>query len=150
MWALITLLYASTVLGIETNIGGKEVTITLHRTNTGEELPVTASALEPELAKALSMRSTRVSQDTSTTSNWCGVAVYNPNDDPTTQFTQVTGTWTIPTVSLRSGQTNNDQPSIAQWIGIDGGGPCSTGLLQGGTVSQVFFLHLGSKSLKLI
>lgn len=120
-------------------VQGLDYTVKLTRSN-GEELPVKVRELEPEMAAALGRRQSKMKmegRDVSTTTNWCGAAVYNPNDDPTTEFTQVVGTWTVPAISLRDGQTIDNQPSIAQWIGIDGGGPCSSGLLQGGTASQV-------------
>lgn len=124
---------------LTTTIDGVDVTIKLTRDN-GEELPVQIRELEPEMAAALDRRqSLKTRRGVSTTENWCGAAVYNPNDDPTTQFTQVVGTWVIPSISLRDGQTIDNQPSIAQWIGIDGGGPCASGLLQGGTASQVSY-----------
>ena len=69
----------------------------------------------------------------SSSSNWCGMANVTP---PSGYWTNVEGVWNVPQISLRSGQTNANQPSIAQWVGIDGDG-CGTGLIQGGTVSEV-------------
>jgi hypothetical protein len=141
--SLLTSVLLSEVLAASPDyvIGGQEVNIKLTGPD-GQELPVQLTELPASMKEALSRRKgapsqqTGVQDDVSTTTNWCGSAVYNPNDDPTTEFIQVTGDWTVPTISLRSGQTVDDQPSIAQWIGIDGGGDCATGLLQGGTVSQ--------------
>jgi len=65
-----------------------------------------------------------------TSSNWCGAA-----QTTTGSFKSVVGTWTIPSISLRSGQTNSDEPSIAQWVGIDGYSDQS--LIQGGTLTQI-------------
>jgi hypothetical protein len=67
-------------------------------------------------------------------SNWCGLANTNP---PSGVWKNVWGGWVVPTVSLRSGQTDSQEPSIAQWVGIDGIGGCNGGLIQGGTVSYV-------------
>jgi hypothetical protein len=62
-----------------------------------------------------------VPNTTATTSpNWSGYVATTPNDS----VTYVTGTWTVPTVTATSGNTD----SFA-WVGIDGYG--------GGTVEQV-------------
>ncbi|KAJ6552972.1 concanavalin A-like lectin/glucanase domain-containing protein, partial [Mycena capillaripes] len=59
-------------------------------------------------------------------SNWCGVAVTGPG------FTSIIGTWTVPTLSLRSAASES---ALAQWVGIDGFSDSS--LIQGGTVSEI-------------
>ncbi|KAJ7024954.1 peptidase G1 [Mycena alexandri] len=71
----------------------------------------------------------RASAATVQSSNWCGAAVTG------TGFTSVVGTWTVPTLSLRSGQSANSEPALAQWVGIDGFSDSS--LIQGGTLSQI-------------
>ncbi|KAH8892469.1 concanavalin A-like lectin/glucanase [Thozetella sp. PMI_491] len=63
-------------------------------------------------------------------SNWCGAA-----QTTTGTFKSVVGSWKVPTISLRSGQTNSQQPSIAQWVGIDGFS--NSALIQGGTLTQI-------------
>lgn len=68
-----------------------------------------------------------------TTGNWCGLA---DNSPPSGTWKSVVGGWVVPDVSLRSGQTASEEPSICQWVGIDGYS-CSTGLIQGGTVSEI-------------
>ncbi|KUL82435.1 hypothetical protein ZTR_11201 [Talaromyces verruculosus] len=55
---------------------------------------------------------------------------------PSGYWTNGEGIWNVLHISLRSGQTNTNQPSIAQWVGIDGDG-CGTGLIRGGTVSEI-------------
>jgi hypothetical protein len=69
------------------------------------------------------------------TANWCGAVSVAPSG---TTFKTVVGTWTIPELSLRSGQTVGEGPSIGQWVGIsdDNGG-----LIQGGTYSVVRHPH---------
>ncbi len=62
--------------------------------------------------------------------NWCGAAQTTSGT-----FKSVVGSWTVPTLSLRSGQTNRNEPSIAQWVGIDGFS--NSALIQGGTLTQV-------------
>jgi len=71
----------------------------------------------------------RATEATVTSSNWCGAAVTG------TGFTSVSGTWTIPTISRRSGQSTSSEPAISQWVGIDGFN--NAALIQGGTLSQL-------------
>lgn len=68
-----------------------------------------------------------------TFSNWCGASNI---DSPGGSWNSVSGTWTVPQISLRQGQSSNSDPSLVQWVGIDGDG-CNTGLIQGGSGSQV-------------
>jgi len=104
-------------------------------TQNGVEVPVT-------LGPALQMNSTgpvatfasrHRRNNVESTGNWCGMSNTEP---PSGTWKSVWGGWVVPQVSLRSDQTNADEPSIAQWVGIDGDG-CNSGLIQGGTVSQV-------------
>ncbi|KAJ6505604.1 hypothetical protein DFH09DRAFT_1375250 [Mycena vulgaris] len=62
-------------------------------------------------------------------SNWCGAILTGSG------FTSVIGTWTVPLLSLRLGQSAASEPGLSQWIGIDGF--TSPGLLQGGVLSQI-------------
>ncbi|KAJ6518401.1 concanavalin A-like lectin/glucanase domain-containing protein [Mycena vulgaris] len=71
----------------------------------------------------------RASAATVTSSNWCGAALTGSG------FTSVVGTWTVPTITLRSGQSAASDPSISQWVGIDGFS--NSALIQGGTLSQL-------------
>jgi hypothetical protein len=68
--------------------------------------------------------------------NWCGAV---QSKSPGT-FTDVFGQWYVPKLSLRSGQTDSDEPYLYQWVGLDGWA-CQTGLLQTGTGSMVGQLH---------
>ncbi|KAJ6556214.1 peptidase G1 [Mycena capillaripes] len=74
-------------------------------------------------------RLARASAVTVTSSNWCGAAVTGSG------FTSVVGTWTVPTISLRSGQSSSSDPALAQWVGIDGFS--NSALIQGGTLSEL-------------
>ncbi|KAF7308977.1 Acid proteinase A [Mycena kentingensis (nom. inval.)] len=71
----------------------------------------------------------RASAVTVTSSNWCGAAVTG------TGFSSVVGTWTVPAITLRSGQSANSDPAMAQWVGIDGFS--NSALIQGGTLSEL-------------
>lgn len=109
-----------------------EITMTQH----GSELPVELSS-RPALSTSESLKIDSPGKsrrnNVQSTANWCGMSNVNP---PSGYWTNIESVWTVPQISLRSGQTNANQPSIAQWVGIDGDG-CGTGLIQGGTVSQV-------------
>ncbi|KAF7318354.1 Acid proteinase A [Mycena chlorophos] len=71
----------------------------------------------------------RSTQTTVTSSNWCGAAVTG------TTFSSVVGTWTVPAITRRSGQSSGSEPAISQWVGIDG--YSDDALIQGGTISQL-------------
>ncbi|KAM3554725.1 hypothetical protein MY1884_005986 [Beauveria asiatica] len=70
-----------------------------------------------------------------TFNNWCGAANLSPPGDGS--WTRVSGAWTVPEISLRASQSDDDQPSLVQWIGIDGDGCKSGALIQGGSGSQI-------------
>ncbi|KAJ7615978.1 peptidase G1 [Roridomyces roridus] len=74
-------------------------------------------------------RFNRAAQATVTSSNWCGAALTG------TGFSSVVGTWTIPAITARSGQSSSSEPSISQWVGIDGFS--NSALIQGGTLSEL-------------
>jgi hypothetical protein len=67
------------------------------------------------------------------TGNWCGFVSYNP---PSGAWKSVFGSWYVPQVALRPGQSATTGSSVAEWVGIDGAG-CNTGLIQAGTTSEV-------------
>ncbi|KAH8650085.1 peptidase A4 family-domain-containing protein [Xylariales sp. PMI_506] len=69
----------------------------------------------------------------SVSSNWCGSVAQTT----TKTFQSVSGQWVVPTLTLRDGQTDSDNPSVAQWVGIDGDGCASGALIQGGTLSTI-------------
>nr|GAT57501.1 acid proteinase A [Mycena chlorophos] len=71
----------------------------------------------------------RKAATTVTSSNWCGAAVTGSD------YTSVVGTWTVATLSRRSGQSSSSDPALAQWVGIDG--YSNDALIQGGTLSQL-------------
>lgn len=124
-------------------VNGVTYTVT-HLDADGSELPVefgpTIDATS-RVAQREQRRKARAAGDkekrTQTFSNWCGAANLNP---PGGVWNEVSGGWTVPEISLRSGQSANNQPSLVQWIGIDGDGCQSGGLIQGGSGSQVCFL----------
>ncbi|KAH8880495.1 concanavalin A-like lectin/glucanase [Thozetella sp. PMI_491] len=87
------------------------------------------SRLNQRIQDAKAKRATTVA----TSSNWCGSVAQTTSGT----YQSVSGTWTVPTISLRSGQSNSDEPSAAQWVGIDGDGCASGALIQGGTLSQI-------------
>lgn len=119
---------------------GTKISITMTDKD-GAELPV-------ELGPALNW-TTQLRQPATTSSsgrknrrgtisdsaNWCGLINQDP---PSGQWSNVIGQWVVPEIALRSGQTDADEPSIAEWVGIDGTGTCSTGgLIQAGTLSYI-------------
>lgn len=112
------------------------VDYTIKMTQYGSELPIELGA-RPNLTTRGSMKIDSADKtrrnNVQSTSNWCGMSNVNP---PSGYWTNVESAWNVPQISLRSSQNNADQPSIAQWVGIDGDG-CGTGLIQGGTVSEV-------------
>ncbi|KAJ7247137.1 peptidase G1 [Mycena haematopus] len=71
----------------------------------------------------------RAAGATVTSSNWCGAALTGSG------FSSVVGTWTVPTISVRSGQSASSDPALAQWVGIDGFS--NEALIQGGTLSEL-------------
>ncbi|KAJ3499280.1 hypothetical protein NLG97_g445 [Lecanicillium saksenae] len=133
-------LFALTLLGTaqavltETKNG---VTYTVTYTKNGIKLPVVPgpkfSFSSRDRKSAGSRRLSKTLKRDQTSNNWCGVANTNA---PGGTWSSVSGGWSVPQISLRSGQSPYDQPSIAQWVGIDGDG-CGTGLIQGGTLSQL-------------
>lgn len=104
------------------------VTYTVTYTKYGVELPVV-----PGPKFDFGSRGRLSGKKRQTSNNWCGVANTN---SPGGNWTNIVGAWSVPQISLRQGQSASDQPSIAQWVGIDGDG-CGTGLIQGGSLSQV-------------
>jgi hypothetical protein len=115
-----------------------EVTWTFQRFENGVEVPFTAGPQtrfqSQAMAKVGEARKRnrlngRASGATVQSSNWCGAALTGSG------FTSVVGTWTIPTISLRSGQSAASDPAISQWVGIDGFS--NSALIQGGTLSEL-------------
>ena len=110
------------------------VTYTITKTKDGVEVPgkegPTLDMTSKAPIKTESKEKIKAGQESS---NWCGMV---DTSAPSGTWTNIYGFWTVPQISLRSGQSDSDEPSIAQWVGIDGDG-CGSGLIQGGTVSQV-------------
>ncbi|KAJ7057666.1 protease acp1 [Mycena amicta] len=88
----------------------------------------------------------RAAAATVTSSNWVRLssssACSKPDFSPQcgsaqtgTGFTSVVGTWTVPAITRRSGQSSSSEPAISQWVGIDGFS--NSALIQGGTLSQL-------------
>ncbi|KAJ6524354.1 peptidase G1 [Mycena capillaripes] len=71
----------------------------------------------------------RASAVTVQSSNWCGVVITGSG------FTSIVGTWNVPPLSLRSGQSAASDPALALWVGIDGFS--NSALIQGGTLSEL-------------
>ncbi|KAJ6481981.1 putative aspergillopepsin-2 precursor [Mycena sanguinolenta] len=115
-----------------------EVTWTFQKFENGVEVPFTegpATRFQSQaMAKVGEARKRnrlngRAAGVTVQSSNWCGAAVTG------TGFTSVSGSWTVPTLSLRSGQSASSEPALAQWVGIDGFS--NSALIQGGTLSEI-------------
>jgi len=115
-----------------------EVTWTFQKFENGVEVPIPAgpqtkfqsqAMLKVSEARKRNRLNGRASGATVQSSNWCGAAVTGSG------FSSVVGTWTVPTLSLRSGQSANSDPALAQWVGVDGFS--NSALIQGGTLSQL-------------
>ncbi|KAJ7830333.1 putative aspergillopepsin-2 precursor [Mycena olivaceomarginata] len=129
---------AALVAILAASLATAEVTWTFQKFENGTEVPFTAGPLTRFQSQAMikvgearkrNRLNGRASSATVTSSNWCGAAITGSG------FTSVTGTWTIPTISLRSGQSASSDPAISQWVGIDGFS--DSALIQGGTLSQL-------------
>ena len=137
MKSFIPLLLTVTAADAAMNLKKGGVEYTIVRTDNGKEVPV---KLGPDLGIS-SRGPVRVNapvtrrNNVQNTGNWCGMS--NTVPPPGASWVNVYGTWVVPTVSLRAGQSASQTPSVAQWVGIDGDDSCATGLIQGGTVSQV-------------
>jgi len=128
---------ALTVL-LAASLAAAEVTWTFQKFQNGTEVPFTAgpqtrfqsqAMLKVGEARKRNRLNGRASAVTVESSNWCGAAVTGSG------FTSVTGSWTVPTLSLRSGQSASSEPALAQWVGIDGFS--NSALIQGGTLSEI-------------
>jgi len=115
-----------------------EVTWTFQKFENGVEVPFTEgpstrfqsqAMIKVAEARKRNRLNGRATGATVTSSNWCGAAVTGSG------FTSVVGTWTVPTLSLRSGQSSSSEPALAQWVGIDGFS--NSALIQGGTLSEI-------------
>ncbi|KAJ7448984.1 putative aspergillopepsin-2 precursor [Mycena latifolia] len=129
---------AAIIAILAASLASAEVTWTFKKFQNGTEVPFSAGPLTRFQSQAMvkvgearkrNRLSGRASAATVTSSNWCGAALTG------TGFTSVTGTWTIPTISLRSGQSSSSDPAISQWVGIDGFS--DSALIQGGTLSEL-------------
>jgi len=115
-----------------------EVTWTFQKFENGVEVPFTAGPQTRFQSQAMdkvgearkrNRLNRRASAATVTSSNWCGASLTGSG------FTSVVGTWTVPTISLRPGQSAASDPALAQWVGIDGFS--NSALIQGGTLSEL-------------
>jgi len=120
------------------SLASAEVTWTFQKFQNGTEVPFSAgpqtkfqsqAMIKVGEARKRNRLNGRASGATVTSSNWCGAAVTGSG------FTSVVGTWTVPTLSLRSGQSSSSEPALAQWVGIDGFS--NSALIQGGTLSEI-------------
>lgn len=118
-------------------VNGVTYTVT-HLDADGSELPVEFGPVVNVTSRVAQREARRKAREnekrTQTFSNWCGAANLSP---PGGAWNEVQGAWTVPQISLRPGQSDYDQPSLVQWVGIDGDGCQSGGLIQGGSGSQV-------------
>jgi hypothetical protein len=116
---------------------------TLTKTQHGVEVPVTPppplnstrhGLFEAGSRPASNATRKNLKRDLSVTGNWCGLAQLAPPSGEV--WSEVHGTFQIPVLTTRDGQSYTEQPGIGQWVGLDGG--CgSEVLVQGGTESQV-------------
>lgn len=115
-----------------------EVTWTFQKFENGVEVPFSAGPQTKFQSQAMAKvgearkrnrLNGRASAVTVQSSNWCGASLTGSG------FTSVVGTWTIPTISLRSGQSAGSDPALSQWVGIDGFS--NSALIQGGTLSEL-------------
>ncbi|KAM3510984.1 hypothetical protein MY11210_005383 [Beauveria gryllotalpidicola] len=135
---------ASTQAAFTETLNGVTYTVT-HLAADGSKLPVefgpaiNATSRGAQRAQRRRARARARAADhekrTQTFGNWCGAANLNPPGGGT--WSRVSGAWTVPEISLRASQTANDQPSLVQWVGIDGDGCELGGLIQGGSGSQI-------------
>lgn len=120
---------------------GVTYTVT-HLDADGSELPVEPGPVidvSNRMAQRESRRKARaaeaeIEKRSQTFTNWCGAANQSPNGGT---WNRISGSWTVPEITLRQGQSASDQPSLVQWIGIDGDGCDKGGLIQGGSGSQI-------------
>ncbi|KAF7358650.1 Acid proteinase A [Mycena sanguinolenta] len=120
------------------SLAAAEVTWTFQKFENGVEVPFSAgpptqfqsqAMIKVAEARKRNRFSGRATDATVQSTNWCGAALTGSG------FTSIVGTWTIPTISLRSGQSSGSEPAISQWVGIDGFS--NSALIQGGTLSQI-------------
>jgi hypothetical protein len=122
--------------------GPSGFTYSLTKTQHGVEVPITSpptplNKTKPAFeaaAKRDLQRGGKKNRRQSVTYNWCGLVQTSP---PSGQvWSEINGAWTIPVLTLRSGQSYTTTPGIDQWVGLDGG--CgSQVLVQGGTGSDL-------------
>jgi hypothetical protein len=115
-----------------------EVTWTFQKFENGVEVPFSAGPQTKFQSQAMvkvgearkrNRLNGRASSATVTSTNWCGAALTGSG------FSSIVGTWTVPAISRRSGQSAASEPSISQWVGIDGFS--NSALIQGGTLSEL-------------
>jgi hypothetical protein len=119
------------------SLAAAEVTWTFQKFENGVEVPFVELVGPQTEFQSQSMKKIGESRKrnrlnrraTVTSTNWCGSATTG------TGFSSVVGTWTVPAITLRSGQSANSDPAISQWVGIDGFS--NSALIQGGTLSQL-------------
>jgi len=120
------------------SLASAEVTWTFRKFENGTEVPFTAGPQTKFQSQAMikigearkrNRLNGRAAGATVESSNWCGAALTGSG------FTSVTGTWTVPAITLRSGQSSSSDPALAQWVGIDGFS--NDALIQGGTLSEL-------------
>ncbi|KAJ6503689.1 hypothetical protein C8R45DRAFT_1185500 [Mycena sanguinolenta] len=93
-----------------------EVIWTFQKFENGVEVPFTAGPQTKFQSQAMAKvgetrkRNHLNGRTTVASSNWCGAALTGSG------FTSIVGTWIVPPISLRPGQTVAEGPGILQWI----------------------------------
>lgn len=131
--AVVALFSAAVQAAFTETVNGVTYTVT-HLDADGSELPVEFGPEIDGTSRAAARAQRQKEKRTQTFGNWCGAANLSP---PGGAFNYVSGAWTVPRIGLRPGQRASDNPSVVQWIGIDGDGCSKGGLIQGGSGSQV-------------
>lgn len=90
--------------------------------------------IDPPVPVPGNRTTTTTTHDTqaSLSANWCGLSQIDP---PSGEWTNIYGRWYVPTVSLRSGQTDDSDDHLVQWVGLGGG--CSSTIFQAGTDTYI-------------
>lgn len=82
----------------------------------------------------ISLERTSFANQATESENWCGAVQEQPSSG---QMLTVEGSWTIPSVSIPSGESSSTEYYLYQWVGIDGVS-CDV-ILQAGTGCTVSF-----------
>lgn len=95
-------------------------------------LQLLVSAAAAAALPSQSLRSPLVRR-TESWDTWCGAI----QSSPPGQVQSAEASWVVPTVSAPAGGSNQVDWVEYHWVGIDGTGPCTSGILQAGTSGDV-------------